>query len=159
MENLLLDLRFAFRQLRKAPSFAVTAVLTLALGIGANTAVFSLINSILLKPLPVPHAEQLMTLVLRQNSGSIQNLFSLPEFKALRSQSERSFSNVFAYTNSLDGFSVPGQQPERILTCYVSGNFFSGVGLQPVAGRLFLPSEGEVIGSDPVIVQIGRAHV
>lgn len=152
MENLLQDLRFAFRQFRKAPSFSLTAVLTLALGIGANTAVFSLINSILLKPLPVPHAEQLMTLVMRENSGSIQNFFSLPEFKALRGQDERSFSNVFAYTNSLDGFSVPGQQPERILTCYVSGNFFSGLGLQPVVGRLFLPSEGEVIGSDPVVV-------
>jgi hypothetical protein len=152
MENLLQDLHFAFRQLRKAPGFAVTAVLTLALGIGANTAIFSLINSILLKPLPVPHAEQLMTLALRQNSGTLQNYFSLPEFKALRGQSERSFSGVFAYTISIDGLSAPGQQPERILTCFVTGNFFSGLGLQPVAGRLFLPSEGEVIGSDPVIV-------
>jgi predicted permease len=152
MGNLLQDLRFAFRQFRKAPSFAVTAVLTLALGIGANTAVFSLVNFILLKPLPVPHAEQLMTLVWRQNSGVIQNVFSLPEFKAIRTQSGRSFSAVVAYTISLDGFSTQGQQPQRILTCYVSGNFFSGLGLTPVAGRLFSPSEGEVMGSDPVIV-------
>ncbi|MGA9242506.1 MAG: ABC transporter permease, partial [Silvibacterium sp.] len=119
MGNLLQDLRFAFRQLRKAPSFAVTAILTLALGIGANTAVFSLVNFILLKPLPVPHAEQLMTLVWRQNSGVIQNIFSLPEFKAIRVQSGRSFSNVVAYTVSLDGFSAMGQQPQRILTSYV----------------------------------------
>jgi predicted permease len=152
MGNLLQDLRFAFRQLRKAPSFAVTAVLTLALGVGANTAVFSLVNCILLKPLSVPYAGQLMTLVSRQNSGTVQNAFSLPEFKALRAQSGRSFSDVFAYTISLDGLSAPGQQPQRILTCYVSGNFFSGLGLKPAAGRLFLPSEGEVIGSDPVIV-------
>ncbi|MGA7314023.1 MAG: ABC transporter permease [Silvibacterium sp.] len=152
MGNLLQDLRFAFRQLRKAPSFAVTAILTLALGIGANTAVFSLVNFILLKPLPVPHAEQLMTLVWRQNSGVIQNIFSLPEFKAIRVQSGRSFSNVVAYTVSLDGFSAMGQQPQRILTSYVSGNFFSGLGLTPAAGRLFGPSEGEVMGSDPVIV-------
>lgn len=152
MGNLLQDLRFAFRQFRKAPSFAVTAILTLALGIGANTAVFSLVNFILLKPLPVPHAEQLMTLVWRQNSGVIQNLFSLPEFKAIRAQSGRSFSEVVAYTISLDGFSVPGQQPQRVLTSYVSGNFFSGLGLTPAAGRLFAPSEGEVMGSDPVIV-------
>jgi predicted permease len=149
---LLQDLRFAFRQFRKAPSFAVTAILTLALGIGANTAVFSLVNFILLKPLPVPHAAQLITLVSRQNSGSIQNLFSLPEFKAIRAQSGRSISNVVAYTISLDGFSALGQQPQRILTCYVSGNFFSGLGLTPVAGRLFAPSEGEVMSSDPVIV-------
>jgi predicted permease len=152
MRNLLRDLRFAFRQLRKAPSFAVTAVLTLALGIGANTAVFSLVNFILIKPLPVPHAEQLMTLVSRLNSGTVQNAFSLPEFKALRAQSGRAFSDVVAFTISLDGFSASGQQPERILADYVSGNFFSGLGLQPAAGRLFLPSEGEVLGSDPVIV-------
>jgi hypothetical protein len=152
MGNLLQDLRFAFRQYRKAPSFAVTAVLTLALGIGANTAVFSLVNFILLKPLPIPHAEQLMTLVSRQNSGVIQNSFSLPEFKALRAQSARSFSDVVAYTISLDGVSAPGQQPQRILTCYVSGNFFAGLGLTPAAGRLFTPSEGEVLGGDPVIV-------
>jgi len=152
MGHLLQDLRFAFRQFRKAPSFAVTAILTLALGIGANTAVFSLVNSIVLKPLPVPHAGQLMTLVFRQNSGILQGAFSLPEFKVLRAQSGRSFSDVFAYTISLDGFSAPGQQPQRIVTCYVSGNFFSGLGLKPAAGRLFLPSEGEVIGNDPIIV-------
>jgi predicted permease len=152
MGNLLQDIRFGIRQLRRAPSFAITAVLTLALGIGANTAVFSLVNFVLLRPLPVPHAEQLMTLVSRQKSASVQNAFSLPEFKTIRAQSGRSFSDVVAYAISLDGISVPGQQPARILTTYVSGNFFSGLGLQPAAGRLFSPSEGEVIGSDPVIV-------
>ena len=152
MGTLIQDLRFAFRQLSRAPSFAFTAVLTLALGIGANTAVFSLVNSMLLKPLPVPHAEQLMTLVSKLGSGLVQNAFSLPEFKAIRAQSGRSFSDVVAYTISLDGFSAPGQQPERILTGYVSGNYFSGLGLTPAAGRLFLPSEGEVMGADPVIV-------
>ncbi len=152
MSNLLQDLRFAFRQLRKAPSFAITAVMTLALGIGANTAVFSLVNFLMLKPLPVPHAEQLMTLVMRQNTGNIGNAFSLQEYKAIRDQTGRTFSAVVAYTISLDGFSVPGQQPQRILTSYVSGNYFSGLGLTPAAGRLFMPSEGEVMGSDPVIV-------
>jgi predicted permease len=152
MGHLLQDLRFAFRQLRKSPSFAITAILTLALGIGANTAIFSLVNSILLKPLPVPKAQQLMTLVLRQNAGPMQSTFSLQEFRAIHAQSGRAFSDVLAYTISLDGFSAPGQQPQRIMTCFVSGNFFSGLGLKPAAGRLFLPSEGEVIGSDPVVV-------
>jgi len=152
MRNLLQDLRFAFRQLRKAPSFAVAAVLTLALGIGVNTAVFSLVNLLLLKPLPVPHAEQLTTLLSRQYAGLLVNTFSLQEFNAIRSQSGRSFSDVVAYTISLDGFSAPGQQPQRILTCYVSGNFFAGLGLTPAAGRLIAPSEGEVMGNDPVIV-------
>jgi len=152
MGTLLQDLRFAFRQLGRAPSFAVTAVLTLALGIGANTAIFSLVNTLLLKPLPVPHAEQIATIVPRENNGPLQGAFSWPEFKEIRSQGGRSFSQVFAYTISLDGFATAGQQPERIMTSYVSGNFFDGLGLKPAAGRLFLPSEGEVPGSDSVIV-------
>ena len=152
MGTLLQDLRFAFRQLGRAPSFAATAVLTLALGIGANTAIFSLVNTLLLKPLPVPHPEQIATLVPRENNGPLQQTFSWPEFREIRSQSGRSFSDVFAYTVSLDGFAMAGQQPERIMTSYVSGNFFDGLGLKPATGRLLLPSEGEVAGSDSVIV-------
>ncbi|MGA2850912.1 MAG: ABC transporter permease [Terracidiphilus sp.] len=152
MGTLLLDLRFAFRQLGRAPSFAFTAVLTLALGIGANTAIFSLVNSFLLKPLPVPHAEEISTLTPRENNGPLQQSFSWPEFKAIRSQSGGAFSDIFTYALGLDGLAVQGKQPERILTSYVSGNYFEGLGLQPAVGRLFLRSEGEVLGQDPVIV-------
>ena len=152
MGTLLQDLSFAFRQLRKAPSFAVTAVLTLALGIGANTAIFSLVDSILLKPLPVPNAKQIMSLALRDNNGPLQSAFSWPEFKEIRARSWHSFSDVFAYTISLDGFATPGQQPERIMTAYVSGDLFEGLGLKPAAGRLFLRGEGEVLGQDPIVV-------
>ena len=152
MGTLLQDLRFTFRQLRKAPSFTLTAVLTLALGIGANTAMFSLVNSLLLKPLPLPHAEQIMTLVRREKNGPLQQTLSWPEFKEIRTQGGRSFSDIFAYTISLDGLGVKGQQPDRILTTYVSGNFFDGLELKPAAGRLFLRSEGEVLGRDSVIV-------
>ncbi len=152
MGTLFQDLRFALRQLRKAPSFAATAVLTLALGIGANTAIFSLVNSLLLKPLPVPNPEQIATLVLHENNGPLGQGLSWNEFKQVRSQSGRSFSDVFAWTLNLDGLAVKGQQPERIMTAYVSGNFFEGLGLKPAAGRLFLRSEGEIFGRDPVIV-------
>jgi predicted permease len=152
MGTLLQDLRFAFRQLRKAPSFAVTAVLTLALGVGANTAIFSVVNSLLLKPLPVPNAGQIMSVVPRENNGPLQQTLSWPEFKEIREQSRKSFSDVFAYTISLDGLAVPGQQPDRIMTAFVSGNFFDGLELKPAAGRLFLRSEGEVIGNDPIVV-------
>ena len=152
MGTLFQDLRFAIRQLRKAPSFTATALLTLALGVGANTAIFSLVNSLLLKPLPVPNPEQIVTLVPRENNGPLQQALSWNEYKQVRAQSGRSFSDVFASTMSLDGLAVKGQQPERILTTYVSGNFFEGLGLKPAAGRLFLRSEGEILGHDPVIV-------
>jgi predicted permease len=152
MGTLLQDLRFAFRQLRKSPSFALTAVLTLALGIGANTAIFSLVNSLLLKPLPVENPKQIAALTLRQNNGSLQTNFSWPEFKAIRDQSHGSFSDLFAHTLGLDGFAVEGQQPQRIMTSYVSGNFFEALRLKPQAGRLFSPTEGEVLGHDPVVV-------
>src|SRR5277367_6300709 len=115
METLFQDLRFTLRQLRKSPSFAITAVLTLALGIGANTAIFSLVNSLLLKPLPVPNSERITTLVPREDNGPLQQTFSWNEFKEIRAQSGRSFSDVFAYTISLDGLAVKGQQPDRIL--------------------------------------------
>jgi macrolide transport system ATP-binding/permease protein len=152
MGTLFQDLRFAFRQLRKAPSFTATAVLTLALGIGANTAIFSLVNSILLKPLPVPNPEQIASLVPRENSGPLQLGLSWNEYKQVRAQSGRNFSDIIAYTLNLDGLAVKGQQPDRILTAYASGNLFEGLGLKPAAGRLFLRSEGEVLGRDAVIV-------
>ena len=152
MGTLFQDLRFAFRQLRKAPGFTLTAVLTLALGIGANTAIFSLVNSILLKPLPVANPEQIASVVPRENSGPLQLGLSWNEFKQVRAQSGSSFSDVFAYTLNLDGLAVRGQQPDRIMTAYVSGNFFEGLGLKPAAGRLFLRTEGEILGRDPVIV-------
>ena len=152
MGTLFQDLRFAFRQLRKAPSFAVTAVLTLALGIGANTAIFSLVNSLLLKPLPVPNPSQLASLGQRQNHGLLFPQFSWPEYKQIRDEARGSFSDVFVHALGLDGFATEGQQPQRIMTSYVSGNFFQGLGLKPAAGRLLLPSEGEVLGRDTVIV-------
>ena len=151
MGILLQDLRFALRQLRKAPSFAVTAVLTLALGVGANTAIFSIVNSLVLKPLPVANPQQIATLALGQNHGPMLPMFSWPEYKEIRAQSRHSFSDV-AVNSGLDGFAMQGQQPQRIMTAYVSGNFFETFGLQPAAGRLFLRSEGETFGSDPVLV-------
>jgi predicted permease len=152
MLTLFQDLRFALRQLRRAPGFATTTVLTLALGIGANTAIFSLVNTILLKPLPVANPAQIAQLAQSLGSSRASPVFSLPEYKQIRAQGAHSFVGVAAATVGLDGLAVQGQQPQRILTTYVSGNFFSVLGLKPSAGRLFLSSEGEVAGRDPVIV-------
>jgi hypothetical protein len=137
------DLRFTFRQFRNAPSFTVTAVLTLALGIGANTAIFSLVNSLLLKPLPVENPQQIATLAYRQNHGALQRPISLSEFKEIRVHAGNSFSDVFAVTAGLDGFSTEGRQPERITTAYVSGNFFPALGVEPAAGRLFCAAKAK----------------
>ena len=152
MGTLLQDLRFTFRQLRKSPSFTITVVLTLALGIGANSAIFSLVNSLLLKPLPVPNPGQIMALTLRQNNIPSLPPLSWPELKEVRRQSDSLFTDVFAYTLGLDGIAADGRHPQRIVTSYVSGNFFTGLGLKPAIGRLFLPTEGEVLGSDPEVV-------
>jgi putative ABC transport system permease protein len=152
MGNLIQDLRFTLRQLRRSPSFTVTAVLTLALGIGANTAIFSLVNLFLLKPLPVANPGQIADITYRQNHGPLQRAFTWPEVKAIQAQSGKSFSDIFAMTATLDGFATEGRQPERITAAYVSGNFFDAAGVKPAAGRLIVRSEGEVMGNDPVIV-------
>jgi predicted permease len=152
MGNLIQDLRFTFRQLSRAPGFFATAVLTLALGIGVNTAIFSLVDALLIRPLPVASPQQFSELAQAQNHGPQFPLFSWPEYRAIRAQSQSSFSGVAVNALGLDGFATNGLQPQRILTSYVSGNFFSVLGLKPAAGRLFLPSEGEVVGSDPIVV-------
>jgi predicted permease len=152
MGTLFHDLRFAFRQLSRTPGFTVTAVLTLAIGIGANTAIFSLVNAVLFKPLPVADPQQITTLTYRQNHGTLQRPFSLPEFRAIRAQSQTSFSDIMAVSAGIDGFAGKGPKPERVMTAYVSGNFFDALGVRPAVGRLFLRSEGEVLDSDPVVV-------
>ena len=152
LDDLVRDVKFALRQLCKAPGFTVTAVLTLALGIGANTAVFSVVNSLLLKPLAVPNPEEITVLTLRQNDGPLEEALSWNEYKQVRARSGRSFSDVFASTISFDGLAAQGQQPDRILAMYVSGDFFDGLRLKPAAGRLFVRGEGETPGEDAVIV-------
>ena len=154
MGNLFQDLRFTFRQFKTAPGFTITAVLTLALGIGANTAIFSLVNAFLLKPAPVADPAQITTLAFHRAGAdwSDGGNFSWAAYKELRAQAQTSFSDVIANTIGLDGFATDGQQPERVMNGYVSGNFFDALGARPAAGRLFLRSEGEILNHDPVLV-------
>jgi predicted permease len=151
METLLQDVRYGVRMLARNPGFMFVAVITLALGIGANTAIFSIIDGLLLRPLPVPDAAQIAVLAFQQQKGNLQSQFSQPAYHDIRNQSTEVFSEVFAYQVGLDGLSVDGKA-DRILTDYVSGNFFTGLGIKPEAGRFILPSEGETAGADPVIV-------
>jgi predicted permease len=151
METLLLDIRYGLRMLRKSPGFTAIAVFTLALGIGANTTIFSMVNSFLLRPLPVPDPGQITALSQVEKDGTNNSAFSVAEYRDVRNQTPDVFSNLLAYQFGMDGLNAYGRT-DRILTNYVSGNFFSTLGIKPALGRFILPSEGEVIGADPVMV-------
>jgi predicted permease len=152
MDTLWQDIRYAARTLAKNPALAVITILTLALGIGANTAIFSLVNSILLRPLPgVQDASRLAVLGFRQKDGPLQNNFSIAEYRDLRDQAKGPFSGVIAAQIGMDGVSFNGKA-ERIFTLFVSDNYFSTLGIQPVLGRFLLPGEGENANADPVMV-------
>jgi predicted permease len=151
INGLVQDLRYALRQLRNKPGFALTTVLTLALGIGANVAIFSAINGFILRPLPVPHPDQLVVLVGQQQGAPLGVYFlSFSEFVDLRKQAN-TFSSLFAYENTLGGMSADNKA-DHFVGSYVSGNYFSGLGVKPAMGRLFLPGEGEHSGSEAEIV-------
>lgn len=151
LETLVQDMRYSLRVLRRTPGFTAVAILTLALGIGANTAIFSIVDSLLLRPLPVKNPEQLMVLAFRQGNGPLNTQFSVADLRDIRAQSTDAFSDMIGYAISLDGISMGGKA-DRALTNYVTGNFFSMLGLKPYAGRFFLPSEGQTFGADPVAV-------
>jgi len=152
METLMQDIRYGIRTLLKNPGLMFIAVLTLGLGIGANTAIFSMVDSLLLRPLPLQDPGRIAVLAMQQKNGGVQPQFSIPDYQDIQKQTSESFSGLAAYLFGLDGLSSEGTKPERIMTSYVSGNFFSMLGLKPALGRFILPSEGETLGADPVMV-------
>lgn len=133
VETLLQDLRFAFRMLRKSPGFTAVAVLTLALGIGANTAIFSAVDGILLKPLPFPEANRLVELD-NKHSG-----FSIPLIQDIQAQCP-AFSEIAVYTVG-GGTMLGGSFPESISSPGISGNYFTMLGVRPILGRPILPMD------------------
>src|SRR5215471_5040915 len=143
------DLKFAFRQLLKNPGFTVVAVITLALGIGANTAIFSLINSVMLKPVMARNPHQLVGLYQqeRENSQSYQ-LFSYPDFKDLHSGKEV-FSDLVAMGLTTVGLRQ-GDLTLEVHANLVSANYFAMLGVAPAMGRGFLPEEET--SAAPVVV-------
>ena len=151
MQTILQDLRYGIRTLAKSPGFVMVAVVTLALGIGANTAIFSIVDSLLLRPLPVKDPQQITVLAFQQKDGPLRSVFSIPDYRDIQNQTQGTFSGVIGYQLGLDGLSVDGKG-DRIESAYVTGNFFSVLGIKPTIGRLILPSEGENPGADPVIV-------
>jgi macrolide transport system ATP-binding/permease protein len=151
MGSLLQDLRYGARTLRKNPGFTAVAILTLALGIGANTTIFSMVDALLLRPLPVQDPTKITTLAYQLKGGQLLNIFSVADYRDMREQTSNVFSGMIAYQISLDGLSVGGKA-DRIVTSYGAGNFFSTLGLKPARGRFILPSEEESSGGNPVMV-------
>ena len=140
LETLIQDLRFAFRMLRKSPGFTTVAVLTLALGIGTNTAIFSLVNGILLAPLPYPNPEQLVSITGTYPKGGVV---------AMRDQIRT--MDVAAYYEGHE-FNLTGQgEPLRLTGTVVSAEFFSVLGARPELGRTLVPGE-DIPGQDNYVV-------
>jgi hypothetical protein len=146
MSELFQDLRYAIRMLAKSPGFTTVAVLTLALAIGANTALFSVVNGVLLNPLPYPHSEQLVTLHESKpnfNTGSI----SYPNFLDWQKENHTLSSMAVArpYSFSLTNLG----EAEQIQGQFVTSDFFPILGVKPVMGRTFLRTDDQ-IGAPPV---------
>ncbi len=150
IEVLLQDIRYGLRMLRRYPGFAAVAIITLALGIGANTAIFSMVNGVLLRPLPYDHPEQLVSVTSThpfRTSGHGDT--SPPDFRALRAQNH-TFTGLSAYYS--DALTLTGMdQAERLEGLVVSPEYFTTLGVQPAIGRNFSMTE-EQWGSDRVAI-------
>jgi predicted permease len=144
------DFRYAFRSLRGSPAMAVAAIATLALGIGANTAIFSVFEGVVLKPLPFPHPDRLAIVALFNRSLGYATYLSYPDFLDWR-RNASSFEQIAAFTN--DGFDLtaPGL-PEHLDGKEVSANFFSTLGVQLAFGRSFSPDEDEIGGAPTAVI-------
>ena len=150
MNALLQDTKYALRLLARSPGFAAVAVLTLALGIGANTAIFTVADALLLRPLPYANPQQLMMVYETSiTNRSDESVFSYPYFARLRDH-QHSFSGISAYAS--DDFDMTGRgDPRQISAGRVSWNFFDVLGVRPLLGRNFFASEGQR-GSNHVLM-------
>jgi predicted permease len=154
-ETLWQDIRLGLRMLVKNPGFTITVALTLGLGIGANAAVFSVINTLLIRPLPVANPQNLHILASTHQENqdphdlSWKDYVDVPQHRDLLGESA-------AYDVGFAGLSADNRA-ERITVSYVSGNYFSMLGINPAFGRLLRPGEGEKYWSDPVVV-LGHSY-
>jgi putative ABC transport system permease protein len=150
-ETLAQDMRYAFRMLVKGPGFTAVTILTLALGIGANTGLFSLVNSVLLANLPVPNPQDLVVIKYADSrSQEAGEDFSYPMYQALRDKNTV-FANVLARAG-VDFNASYGGQSERAVGEMVSGTYFQTLGVRPFLGRLIGPEDDRIPGAHPVAV-------
>src|SRR5215216_5155330 len=148
METLFQDMRYGVRMLAKSRSLSAVAIIALMLGIGANTAIFSVVNAVLLRPLPYPEPERLIRIYEKSPQFDAMSI-SYPNFLDWQERNQ-SFEQMAAFR--YDGFNLTGGDlPERIQGRFVSANFFSILGTRPALGRSFLPEEDKP-GGNPVVI-------
>jgi macrolide transport system ATP-binding/permease protein len=153
LDRLAQDLRFAIRQIRRAPGFAAAAIVTLALGIGVNTIVFTLLNSLALRLMPVRDPAGLVRVYPVDQTGRRQNLFSYPDYVDHRDQNGL-FEGLVAYIPTVVTMAAPSErsEPDELLAYAVSANYFAVLGVSPAIGRTFLARSGEPAGANPEVV-------
>ena len=150
MEALVQNVRYAIRGLCSSPGFTVVALVTLTLGIGVNSTIFSLVNSLLLKPLPVERPEELVNIYGHTATSSDAGSNSYPNYLDYGDQSE-TLSDLIAYTNFFASLSIEGSS-ELVAGEIVTHNYFSMLGVQPAIGRDFVAAEGETLGAGTVAI-------
>jgi putative ABC transport system permease protein len=146
------DVSYVLRQLRKSPGFAFIAVLTLALGISVNTAIFTVVNAVLLKPLSYPDADRIVQF-LYPNS-LFNNITSIPEFHFYQGQTSV-FKEVAAYDFAGPGFNLTGERPEQVRGIHVTEVFFRLFGAPMMLGRAFTPQEDLPHAGKVVVLSYG----
>ena len=153
MGSLRSDVGHAVRMLRNAPGFTIAVVAALALGIGANTAIFSVVNTVLLKPLTYPDADRMADFLVR-SSGLANNLHCIPEFHFFERQTNL-FKEVVAYDNAGPGFNLTGGRPEQAHGIHVTEGYFRVYGAPVALGRTFTPQEDSPHGGKEVVLSYG----
>ncbi len=145
------DLRYSLRMLRKSPGFTVIAVLTLALGIGANTAIFSVVNAVLLRPLPYPEPNRLV--LLTETDADQPNIsISFPDYLDWKKDNHVFDELAVTRRESYNLSGLAGRQPEQISGAIVTANFFKVIGLKPQIGRVFTPEEDRTGGPQVAVI-------
>src|SRR2546422_283734 len=152
LSTLMNDLKFAFRQLLKTSGFTAVAVLTLALGIGACTAIFSIVDAVLLRPLPYPQAEKIVSLGEVNKRGN-RITFAEPNFLDVHARNH-TLAAAAQYNMQLTTV-LGGSEPVRTHVAYVSGDFYKALGVQPTIGRSFLSAEAKTGGQPVAVVSQG----
>src|SRR5437588_7053612 len=151
METLFKDIRYGLRSLLKRPGFTAVALITLALGIGANTAIFSLVNAVLLRPLPFAEPDRLVWMWGKTRNGGMRASVSPLDFLDYRKQNQTFEEFAAAFSIPLPMNLSGSGEPERLSAAAVTGNYFQAMGVKPALGRTFL-RENESPGRDQVAV-------